>query len=114
MNRIATKFQDLQNVGHKGFIPFVTAGDPDLETSLSIVIKLAEMGADVIELGSSVQRSDGGRTDDPAFVAAGVGRWDDFSDVLKFAAEFRKRSDVPIVLFSYFNPIMRFWDRAIY
>jgi tryptophan synthase alpha chain len=108
MNRIATKFQDLQNVGRKGFIPFVTAGDPDLETSLSIVLKLAEMGADVIELGvpfsdpmadgPTIQRSseralDGGTT---------------LSDVLELATRFRKNSDVSIVLFSYFNPIMRF------
>jgi tryptophan synthase alpha chain len=108
MNRIATKFQDLQNFGRKGFIPFVTAGDPDLETSLSIVLKLAEMGADVIELGvpfsdpmadgPTIQRSsqralEGGTT---------------LSDVLELAAQFRKNSDVPIVLFSYFNPILRF------
>ena len=108
MNRITTKFQNLKNAGRKGFVPFVTAGDPNLETSLAIILKLAEMGADVIELGvpfsdpmadgPTIQRSsqralDGGTT---------------LPSVLKLAAEFRKKSDVPIVLFSYFNPIMRF------
>jgi tryptophan synthase alpha chain len=108
MSRMSKKFESLQLDGHKGFIPFVTAGDPDLETSISIVLKLAEMGADVIELGvpfsdpmadgPTIQRSsqralDGGTT---------------LPGVLKLAAEFRKKSDVPIVLFSYFNPIMRF------
>ncbi len=81
---------------------------PISETSLSIVLKLGEMGADVIELGvpfsdpmadgPTIQRSsqralDGGTT---------------LIDVLQLAAQFRKHSEVPIVLFSYFNPIMRF------
>src|SRR4029079_12408680 len=51
MNRIAQKFIDLRAAGRKGFIPFVTAGDPDLATSLSIIETLADEGADIIELG---------------------------------------------------------------
>ncbi len=104
MSRITQKLKSE----HKGFIPFVTAGDPDLDTSLSIILKLAEMGADVIELGvpfsdpmadgPTIQRSsqralDGGTT---------------LQDVLNLGKEFRKQSDVPVVLFSYYNPIMRF------
>lgn len=107
MSQISAKFESLRFDGRNGFIPFVTAGDPDLETSLSIILKLAEMG-DVIELGvpfsdpmadgPTIQRSsqralDGGTT---------------LSDVLELAAQFRKSSDVPIVLFSYFNPILSF------
>ena len=108
MSRITTKFNDLKTAGRKGFIPFVTAGDPDLATSLSIVLKLVELGADVIELGvpfsdpmadgPTIQRSsqralEGGTT---------------LREVLQIAAEVRKESDVPLVLFSYFNPILRF------
>ncbi len=108
MSRISERFDCLRLDGRKGFIPFVTAGDPDLKTSLSIIVKLAEMGADVVELGvpfsdpmadgPTIQRSsqralDGGIT---------------LADVFGLAAEFRQYSDVPIVLFSYFNPIMRF------
>ncbi len=92
----------------RGFIPFVTAGDPDLETSLSIVRKLAECGSDVVELGvpfsdpmadgPTIQRSsqralEGGVT---------------LEDVIGLAKEFRRNSDVPLVLFTYFNPVMRF------
>ena len=51
MSRIGETFAEINKAGRNGFIPFVTAGDPDLETSLSIILKLAEMGADVIELG---------------------------------------------------------------
>ena len=51
MSRIGDVFQRLKNEGRKGFIPFVTAGDPDAETSVAIMLKLAELGADVIEIG---------------------------------------------------------------
>ncbi|MGB7209545.1 MAG: tryptophan synthase subunit alpha [Pyrinomonadaceae bacterium] len=108
MSQISAKFESLGLDGRKGFIPFVTAGDPDLETSLSIVLKLAEMGADVIELGvpftdpmadgPTIQRSSQRALDGRTTLA----------DVLELAAQFRKNSDVPIVLFSYFNPILRF------
>jgi tryptophan synthase alpha chain len=92
--------------GSKGFIPFVTAGDPDLETSLAICVKLAETGADVIELGvpfsdpmadgPTIQRSSQ-RALDKGFA---------LSQVLDLARSFRAVSEVPIVLFSYFNPIL--------
>jgi len=108
MNRISDRFNGMTRDGRKGFIPFVTAGDPDIGASLSIIQKLAEMGADVIELGvpfsdpmadgPTIQRSsqralEGGTT---------------LADVLGLAKRFGVVSDVPVVLFSYFNPIMRF------
>ncbi len=91
-----------------GFIPFVTAGDPDLATSLSIVETLAANGADVIELGvpfsdpmadgPTIQRSS------QRAIEAGIS----LEHVIELAAKFRKSSSVPLVLFSYFNPILRF------
>lgn len=108
MSRIQTKFEDLRAEQLKGFIPFVTAGDPDIETSLSIVLKLAELGADIIELGvpfsdpmadgPTIQRSS------ERSIKAGT----TLRSVLNLAIEFRKQSEVPLVLFSYFNPILRF------
>ena len=108
MSRIRQTFNNLQIEGRKGFIPFVTAGDPDLETSLSIILKLADLGADVIELGvpfsdpmadgPTIQRSSQRTLENGTCLA----------DVLKLASEFRQYSDVPLVLFSYFNPILRF------
>jgi tryptophan synthase alpha chain len=108
MSRITKKFEELKRSGRKGFIPFVTAGDPDLDTSLSIVLKLAEFGADIIELGVpfSDPMADGPtiqRSSERA-LKGGV----KLSKVLELAAEIRKSSDVPLVLFSYFNPILRF------
>lgn len=108
MRRIARKFEDLRTSGRKGFIPFVTAGDPDVETSLAIVQKLAEHGADIIELGvpfsdpmadgPTIQRSS------QRALRSGV----TVAGVLEMVRRFRLKSDVPIVLFSYLNPLLRY------
>src|SRR5690349_9835918 len=103
MSRISNQ---LTTQGRKGFIPFVTAGDPDLETSLAICLKLAELRADVIELGVpfSDPMADGPTIQRSSQRALGNGVT--LSDVLDLARSFRAASDVPVVLFSYFNPIM--------
>ena len=108
MSRIRQTFNDLQIDGRKGFIPFVTAGDPDLATSLAIVLKLAALGADIIELGVpfSDPMADGPTIQRSSQRALENGTT--LTDVLKLASEFRKHSDIPLVLFSYFNPILRF------
>lgn len=108
MSKIGGKFIDLKNSDKKGFIPFITAGDPDLATSLSIVLKLAELGADVIELGVpfSDPMADGPTIQRSSQRALDKGTT--LHDVLKLASDFRTQSDVPLVLFSYFNPILRF------
>ena len=108
MNRIAEKFELMKGEGRKGFIPFVTAGDPDLETSLAIVRKLAEVGADIIELGvpfsdpmadgPTIQRSS------QRAVANGV----NLSDVFALARRVRAKTETPLVLFSYLNPLLRY------
>jgi len=92
----------------RGFIPFVTAGDPDDETSLEILKLLASRGSKVIELGVPfsdpmadgvvIQRSSQRALDR----GVSLGR------VLSLAANLRKTSDVPVVLFSYLNPILRY------
>jgi tryptophan synthase alpha chain len=107
MSRITTKLLDAKQRGG-GFIPFVTAGDPDIDTSLSIVLKLAEMGADVIELGVpfSDPMADGPtiqRSSERSLI-----RGTTLKSVLELARRFRQKSEIPLVLFSYFNPILRF------
>lgn len=109
MNRIASTFERLAaERRRKGFIPFVSIGDPDLETSLSIVLSLAGLGADVIELGVpfSDPMADGPviQRSSQRALCAGV----NLQKVLQLAAAARGRRDVALVLFSYFNPILRF------
>ncbi|MFZ4985883.1 MAG: tryptophan synthase subunit alpha, partial [Blastocatellia bacterium] len=51
MSRIQAVFDNLKRTGRRAFIPFITAGDPDLETTGELLLALAEAGADIIELG---------------------------------------------------------------
>lgn len=108
MNRIEKKFTELKNVGRKGFIPFVTAGDPDLPTSLSIVQTLALEGVDIIELG--VPFSDP-MADGPTIQASSqraLANGVTLKDVLGLVGEFRTKFETPIVLFGYLNPLLQF------
>jgi tryptophan synthase alpha chain len=106
MSRIEERFKKVRDTGRKGIVPFVTAGDPDLETSLAVCLKLAELGADVIELG--VPFSDP-MADGPTIQRSSQRALENgvrLHDVVALAKSFRAASVVPVVLFSYFNPIM--------
>ena len=108
MSRVAETFARLKRQGKKGFIPFITAGDPDLETTGDLIIELARAGATVIELG--VPFSDP-MADGPVIQRAseralrhGFG----VEGILQTVSEARDQTDVPIILFSYFNPLLQF------
>jgi tryptophan synthase alpha chain len=108
MSRIAERFDKLKAEGRKAFIPYLTAGDPELATTEELILALAEAGADIIELG--VPFSDP-MADGPVIQRAseralkhrlGV------ADILPVVERVRRRSEVPIVLFTYFNPLLQF------
>ena len=108
MSRIAETFARLRQEGRKALIPFIVAGDPDLETTSRLLVELARAGASVIELG--VPFSDP-LADGPVIQRAsmralrhGVG----VADVLAVVRDARQEMDVPVVLFSYFNPLLQF------
>lgn len=108
MSRIAETFARLRTENRRGFIPFITAGDPDLETTRALVVELAQAGASLIELG--VPFSDP-MADGPVIQRAseralrgGVR----LNDVLSVVREARRETDVPVVLFSYYNPLLQF------
>ena len=113
MSRIAERFAQLRSRGRKGFIPFVTAGDPDLDTSLEIVLKLAELGADVIELG--VPFSDP-MADGPTIQRSSQRALENgvrLQDVIELAKKARAKTNTPIILFSYLNPLLRYGFEAL-
>ena len=108
MTRIEKKFAELQSEGRKGFIPYVTAGDPTLDATLKLVPALEKAGADIVELG--VPFSDP-IADGPVIQRAterALHNGVTLRDVLRLAGEIRKKSDVPLVLFSYFNPLLNY------
>lgn len=108
MCQIKEKFDQLKSEGRKGFIPFVTGGDPDLDTSLEIVETLASGGADIIELGVpfSDPMADGPTIQRSSQRALENGT--NLKAVLDLVKKFREKFDTPIVLFSYLNPLMQF------
>ena len=108
-SRIAETFASLKRDGRRGLIPFITAGDPDLKLTAKLLVELANSGASIIELG--VPFSDP-VADGPVIQRAserallhGFG----LREVLDAVAEARPlMGDVPIVLFSYYNPLLQY------
>ena len=107
-SRISEAFERLRREGRRGFIPYITAGDPDLETTRALVVELARAGATVVELGVPFS--------DPVADGPTIQRASDralrhnvgIADVLEILADARREADVPVILFSYFNPLLQF------
>src|SRR6058998_865474 len=110
MSRIAETFAALKRLGRGGFIPFITAGDPDIATTELLLIELAAAGADIIELGVPFS--------DPVADGEVIQRASEralrngvtLRDALTCVAHAKQHVDVPIVLFSYFNPLLQFGE----
>ena len=108
MGRIADSFTTLRRAGKKGFIPFITAGDPDLATTEKLLVTLAHSGATLIELG--VPFTDP-MADGPVIQRASERALRNnfgLQEILDTVARARKQVDVPIILFSYYNPLFQF------
>lgn len=108
MGRIGETFARLKAEGKGGFIPFITAGDPDLKTTLALLLELADAGAHVIELG--VPFSDP-MADGPVIQRASERALKHnfgLREILDVVAEARAKTEVAIVLFSYYNPLLQY------
>jgi tryptophan synthase alpha chain len=105
--RIARAFAEARAEGRAAFVGYLTAGDPDLETSEELVVALAGSGADVIELGVpfSDPIADGPINQRSALRALDAGTT--LLAVLQLVKRLRRRIDTPLVLFTYFNPVHR-------
>jgi tryptophan synthase alpha chain len=108
-NRITEKFNQLKAEERGGFIPFIVAGDPNLDVTRELILELARKGASIIELGVpfsdpvadgvTIQAAAERALKNPISVEA----------ILQTVAGIRRADcEVPIILFSYFNPILRF------
>lgn len=105
--RITRRFDELRRAGTLGLVAYLTAGDPTLEATEELVVSLAEGGADVVELG--VPFSDP-IADGPAIQRASeraLRGGTTLAGVLGLVKRLRQRTEVPLVLFSYFNPILQ-------
>ena len=108
MGRITDSFTNLKREGKKGFIPFITAGDPDLVATEKLLVTLARTGSTLIELG--VPFSDP-MADGPVIQRASERALRNnfgLREILDIVARARKQIDIPIILFSYYNPLLQF------
>ncbi len=108
MNRIESRMEDLRSKGEKAFIPFIVAGDPDLTATEAIVLELEASGADCIELGVpfSDPIADGIVIQEAAQRA--LSRGTALRDVIEFVRRVRTKTEVPLLLFTYFNPVLAY------
>ncbi len=105
MSAIDDVFARCAEEERAAFIPFLMAGDPDLEATAALLEAVAAGGADIIELGVpfSDPIADGPVNQRAAVRALAAGT--KLSDILELVARHRDRLGVPIVLFTYFNPL---------
>lgn len=108
MNRIDRRFAELKERGEKALVCFLTSGDPDFETTEKLVKKIAESGADIVELGIpfSDPLADGPSIQSANFRALSAGA--SARGVIENVRSIRKQSDVPIVLMTYYNPVHKY------
>src|SRR4030067_518668 len=107
MNRIDKKFHDLKSKKKPAFIPFITAGDPDLQTTKALILEFEKRGADIIELG--IPFSDP-IADGPVIQASyyrtllnGV----KVSQILEMVSGLRKKSEIPIVAMVSYSTVYK-------
>lgn len=107
-NRIDEVFRRLRQAGRGGFIPFITAGDPNADSLVPLILALERAGADIIELGVGFSDpvADGLVIQQSSERALGQGVG--LREVLAAVAEARRTTNVAIVLFSYFNPLLQY------
>ena len=110
MNRIENKFRELSLKNQKALVAFITAGDPNIKKSVDIICEAVKAGVDVLELGVAFSdpTADGEVIQRASMraIAAGV----NLSRVLDMVIQIRSRcgNELPIILFSYYNPIFHY------
>jgi tryptophan synthase alpha chain len=112
MTRISQTFEYLQKTHERALIPYVTAGDPDLEMTKRLVREMVRRGADIIEIG--VPFSDP-LADGPIIQRASqraLQGGTTLRKILQTVSELRHEVDVPLVLMTYYNPVLRYGEEA--
>ncbi len=109
MNRISEKFRELKNENRGGFIPFIVAGDPDLGTTKDLLIELSKQDAAVIELGIPFSDPVADGVTIQAASERALKNKISVREILNLVYEIRNEGiETPIILFSYFNPVLQF------
>ena len=109
--RIEQRFERLKREGKKAFIPYIMSGDPDMKTTESLIMMLEDCGADVIELGVPFTDplADGPTIQRAAERALANGVT--LRGIIKAVSSIRKKTDIPIALMTYYNPVFRYGEK---
>lgn len=104
--RVDRKFAELKKQGAKGFIAYLSAGDPNLADTVDIVLRLEDAGVDLVELGLpfSDPLADGRVNQEAATRALEAGST--FDGVMECVAKIRERSEIPMIFYAYMNPLL--------
>jgi tryptophan synthase alpha chain len=107
-HRIAAKFRELRARNEAALIPFMVAGDPNLDATAALVREFEARGADVIELGVpfSDPMADGAANQRAA--QRGLKSGASLAAILSMVSELRKETEIPLTLFGYYNPIFHY------
>ncbi len=108
MGRISGKFDELRGRNEKALVVYLTAGDPSLELTKKMILALEKAGVDIVEIGVpfSDPTADGPVIQEAAQRALKAGTT--LTSVLQMVAQIREVSQIPVVLFGYFNPIFSY------
>ncbi|MBF0396531.1 MAG: tryptophan synthase subunit alpha [Desulfobacterales bacterium] len=114
MNRIEKTFENLKIKGEKALVGFVSAGDPDIYESFKLIAAMCEAGLDILELGVpfSDPTADGPVIQRSSLRALKNGI--NLKGVIELTKKIRKKTSIPIILFSYYNPILSYSPKAFY
>ncbi|MFZ2357306.1 MAG: tryptophan synthase subunit alpha [Candidatus Omnitrophota bacterium] len=110
MNRIEKKFKELKKNKKKAFIVFITAGYPDLNTTYKLILEFSRIGVDIIELGVPFTdpMADGPVIQESS--QAALAKKTNLVDIFNLVKRLRHKSDIPICLMTYYNPVFCFGE----
>jgi tryptophan synthase alpha chain len=108
VNRIDARFKDLSAAGKTAFIPYITAGDPTLDVTADLVLEFEKAGADIIEFGVpfSDPLADGVVNQEAALRA--LKHHVTLREIISLVKHLRARTQIPLVLFTYYNPVFAY------
>ena len=113
MKTISQVFKTLKKQNRRALIPYITAGDPDLDITAKLILTISQNGGDILELG--VPFSDP-LADGPTIQAASqraLKSGTTLKGILEMVREIRKKIDIPLVLMSYYNPLRQYGLEAL-
>lgn len=108
MNSVCEKFAELKAKKEKAFIAYITCGDPDLKTTARLVMELERSGVDLVELGMPFSDP---LADGPTIQRASeraLRQNTTLSGIFTLAKTLKKKITIPLVLLSYYNPLLKF------